>query len=107
MREDSHSSDLHYRKTSIRDGSPNYDDRARTKEDQGRKRSSDKEDQVDVRSRSTKDQRYDSEKRSSSIKVDQVTDRGRSSSRNADLELTPIRGRHQGSPSSVTRDHYR
>lgn len=106
-REESHVSELHSRKLS-RDGSPNYDDRARGKDDQGRKRTSDKEDHGDARSRSTKDQRYDSEKRSSSSsRVDLVTDRGRSSSRNADRELTPSRMRHQYSPSSVTRDHHR
>lgn len=110
-RDEIHIADLHSRKSSVRDISPNYDDRARFKDDQGRKRSSDKDDQMDVKSRSTKDQRYDGEKRlTSSGRVDLTSERGRSASRNADLELTPSRSRHQGSPSSssyVTREHYR
>nr|XP_027080262.1 titin homolog isoform X1 [Coffea arabica] len=110
-RDEIHVADLHSRKSSMRDSSPNYEDRARFKDDQGRKRSSDKDDQIDVKSRSTKDQRYDGDKRlTSGARVDLTSERGRSASRNADLELTPSRNRHQGSPSSsshVTREHYR
>ncbi|KAL3498993.1 hypothetical protein ACH5RR_041725 [Cinchona calisaya] len=108
-RDEIHTADLYSRKSSVRDNSPNYDDRARFRDDQGRKRNSDKDDQIDIKSRSAKDQRYDAEKRSTS-RVDLVSDRGRSGSRNTDLELTPNRSRHQGSPSSsshVAREYYR
>ncbi|KAL3499221.1 hypothetical protein ACH5RR_038314 [Cinchona calisaya] len=108
-RDEIHIADLHSRKSSMRDSSPDYDNRARFKDDQDRKRNSDKDNQIDIKSRSTKDEPYDGEKRLiSGARVDLISDRGRSAARNADLELTPNRSRHQGSPSSsshVTREH--
>ncbi|KAM7531407.1 hypothetical protein LguiB_034817 [Lonicera macranthoides] len=112
LRDEGNVADIHYKKSSIRDGSPIYDDRvSRYKDDNGRRRASDKEELNDIRSRSTKEQHSDAEKRSmSSAKVELVTDRGRSISRNADAEITLNHSHRRSSPSSsshAARDHYR
>ncbi|KZV31511.1 zinc finger CCCH domain-containing protein 13 [Dorcoceras hygrometricum] len=81
------------------------------RDDQGRRRTTEKQDNSDVRSRSTKDQRFDSEKRSAcEARVDSVPDRGRSTSKNADMELNSSHSRRRRSPSSSSlapRDNYR
>ncbi|KAL3331496.1 hypothetical protein AABB24_035030 [Solanum stoloniferum] len=109
-RDEGHASDLHLRKSGIHEGNPSYD-RARYKDEPGRRRVLDKEDLGDIRSRSSKDQRSEAEKRSiSSARVESVTDRGRSTSRTADAELTPQKSRWKTSPSAgphTTRDNYR
>ncbi|KAK2999080.1 hypothetical protein RJ639_022811 [Escallonia herrerae] len=112
LRDEGNAADLQYRKSSYRDGSPNYDDRVtKYKDDKGRRRGNDKEDHTDIRSRNTKEQRPDAEKRpTSNVKPDLVTDRGRSNSRNADIEITLNHNRRRSSPSSAShapRDHYR
>ncbi|XP_042035334.1 uncharacterized protein LOC121781696 [Salvia splendens] len=70
-----------------------------------------KEDYSDIKSRVTKDQRSDAERKStSSARMDLATDRVRSASRNADLELTSSHGRRWSSPPSnshTPRDHHR
>ncbi|XP_059276339.1 uncharacterized protein LOC132030645 isoform X1 [Lycium ferocissimum] len=109
-RDEGHASDLHLRKSSMHDGNPGYD-RARYKDETGRRRTHDKEDLGDIRSRSTKEQRSEAEKRSiSSSRVESVSDRGRSTSRNVDVEHTPKKSRWKTSPSAgphTTRDSYR
>ncbi|CAK9163073.1 unnamed protein product [Ilex paraguariensis] len=109
-RDESNITDVYHRRSSTRDGSPSYKDRVtRRKDDQGRRRANDKEDHDDMRS--TKEQRSDAEKRSlSTAKVDLVSDRGRSSSRNGDVEITLNYSRRRSSPSSssqAARDNYR
>ncbi|XP_010325359.1 uncharacterized protein [Solanum lycopersicum] len=109
-RDEGHASDLHLRRSGMHEGNPGYD-RARYKDEPGRRRALDKEDLGDIRSRSSKDQRSDAEKRSiSSVRVESVSDRGRSTSRNADAELTPQKSRWKSSPNAgphSTRDNYR
>ncbi|KAA8520952.1 hypothetical protein F0562_011625 [Nyssa sinensis] len=113
LRDESNAGELHYRKSTNRDGSPIYEDqRNSNKDDKGKRRASDKEDKEDrgdMRYRSTKEQRSDTEKKSSA-KVESVTDRGRSYSRNTDVDITPNRSRRRSSPSSSShagKDHYR
>ncbi|KAH6760934.1 hypothetical protein C2S51_017883 [Perilla frutescens var. frutescens] len=111
-RDDSGAADHYARKSSAYDDSPTHDDRAaRYRDDQGRRRTNEKEDYSDVKSRGTKDQRSDTEKKStSSARMDLATDRVRSASRNADLELTSSHSRRRGSPTSnshTSRDHHR
>ncbi|KAK4435478.1 hypothetical protein Salat_0711200 [Sesamum alatum] len=108
-RDDAYAADRHARKSSAYDDSPTHDDRtARYRDDQDRRRTNEKEDYGDIRSRGTKDQRSDAEKKSA--RVDLATDRGRSSSRNAEIELTSSHSRRRSSPSSSShapRDNYR
>ncbi|KAI3468605.1 hypothetical protein Pfo_025268 [Paulownia fortunei] len=111
-RDDGHAADHHARKSSAYDDSPTHDDRtARYRDDQGRRRTNEKEDYGDIKSRGTKDQRSDAEKKSaSSARMDPATDRVRSTSRNADIELTSSHCRRRSSPTSSShapRDHYR
>ncbi|XP_016492186.2 uncharacterized protein LOC107811702 isoform X2 [Nicotiana tabacum] len=108
-RDEGHASDLHLRKSGLHDGNPGYDDRTRYKDELGRRRTHDKEDLGDIRSRGSKEQRSETEKRSISSRVESVTDRGRSTSRNADVELTPKKSRWRTSPGAGphTRDNYR
>ncbi|CAL5430027.1 unnamed protein product [Camellia sinensis] len=111
-RDESNAAELHYRKSNNHDGSPIYDDRGtRYKDDKGRRRTSDKEDHGDIRSRSTKEQHSDAGKKSiSSARVESVSDRGRSNARNADVDITPNHSRRRNSPSSsshAAKDHYR
>nr|GMD05532.1 titin homolog isoform X1 [Ipomoea batatas] len=111
LKDESHAADIHSRKGGIRENSPNYDDRAsRYKDDQGRRRADDKEDRSDIRFQSSKDQ-YDAEKRSGTVpRVDSIADRGKSSSRNTDLERTSNHNRRRSSPSTgpyTTKDHFR
>ncbi|KAK6158387.1 hypothetical protein DH2020_005701 [Rehmannia glutinosa] len=111
-RDDGYAVDHHVRKSSAYDDSPTRDDRtARYRDDQGRRRTNEKEDYGDIKSRGTKDQRSDAEKKSaSSARVDPVTDRVRSTSRNADVELTSSQCRRRSSPTSSShapRDNYR
>ncbi|KAL3844476.1 hypothetical protein ACJIZ3_001879 [Penstemon smallii] len=111
-RDDAYASDHHSRKLSAYDDSPTRDDRtARSRDDQGRRRTNEKEDYSDFRSRSTKNQRSDAERKSSTnARIDSVTDRGRSISRNADIEHTSSQSRRRSSPtlsSRSSRDHYR
>ncbi|KAJ8527021.1 hypothetical protein K7X08_029498 [Anisodus acutangulus] len=105
-----HASDLHLRKSSMHEGNLSYD-RARYKDETGRRRTHDKEDLGDIRSRSTKEQRPEAEKRSiSSARVESASDRGKYTSRNVDVELTPKKSRWKTSPSAgphTTRDNYR
>ncbi|KAK4365494.1 hypothetical protein RND71_016852 [Anisodus tanguticus] len=109
-RDEGHASDLHLRKSSMHEGNLRYD-RARYKDETGRRRTHDKEDLGDIRSRSTKEQRSEAEKRSiSSARVESASDRGRSTSRNVDVELTPQKSRWKTSPSAgphTKRDNYR
>ncbi|CAN4127228.1 unnamed protein product [Withania somnifera] len=109
-RDEDHVSGLHLRKSGLHEGNPGYD-RARYKDEPGRRRMLDKEDLGDIRSRSSKELRSETEKRSiSSARVESVTDRGRSTSRNADVELAPKKSRWKTSPSAgphTTRDNYR
>ncbi|KAL0331087.1 UNVERIFIED_CONTAM: hypothetical protein Sangu_1654200 [Sesamum angustifolium] len=108
-RDDAYSADRHARKSSAYDDSPTHDDRtARYRDDQDRRRTNEKEDYGDVRSRGTKDQRSDAEKKSA--RVDLPSDRVRSSSRNAEIEHTSSHNRRRSSPSSSShapRDNYR
>ncbi|GER41519.1 hypothetical protein STAS_18236 [Striga asiatica] len=99
-RDDGYAADHHVRKSSAYDESPTRDDRAgRYRDDQGRRRTNEKEDYGDVKSRSSKDQRYDSEKKSaSSGRMDPGSDRVRSS-RNVDVELTSGHNRRRASPT--------
>ncbi|KAL7189081.1 hypothetical protein ACSBR1_038863 [Camellia fascicularis] len=102
----------HHRKSNNRDGSPIFDDRSTiNQDDKGRRRTSDKEDDGDMRSLSTKEQHSAAEKKyMSSARVESVSDKGRSNSRNADVEITPIHSRRRSSPSSnshAAKDHYR
>ncbi|KAL6533594.1 hypothetical protein OROHE_013427 [Orobanche hederae] len=110
-REDGYAAD-HVRKSSAYDDNLTCDDRtARYRDDQGRRRTYDKEDYGDTKSRGLKDQRSDVEKKSaSSARMDPVTDRVRSTSRNVDIELASSHGRRRGSPTSssyVSRHNYR
>ncbi|XP_075485693.1 uncharacterized protein LOC142525318 [Primulina tabacum] len=98
--------------SSTHDDCPIHDDRTvRYRDGQGRRRTTEKQDNGDVRSRSTKDQIFDSEKKSGSeARVDSVPDRGRSTSRNTDTELNLSHSRRRSSPSSSSlapRDNYR
>ncbi|KAL8536354.1 hypothetical protein ACS0TY_011834 [Phlomoides rotata] len=111
-RDDGYSADHYARKSSAYDDSPTRDDRAsRYRDDQGRRRINEKEDCGDIKPRGTKDQRSDAEKKSvSSARIDSATDRGRSTSRNTDVELTSSHGRRRSSPTSnshAPRDHHR
>ncbi|KAL1552747.1 titin [Salvia divinorum] len=112
-RDDSSAVDHYARKSNAYDDSPIHDDRAaRYRDDQGRRRTNEKEDYSDIKSRGTKDQRSDAERKStSSAKMDSATDRVRSAApRNADLDLTSSHGRRQSSPPSnshTPRDHQR
>ncbi|KAL3844475.1 hypothetical protein ACJIZ3_001878 [Penstemon smallii] len=111
-RDDAYASDHHSRKLSAYDDSPTRDDRtARSRDDQVRRRTNEKEDYGDLRSRSTKNHRSDSERKSAtSARLDSVTDRGRSISRNADVEHASSQNRRRSSPtlsSRSARDHYR
>ncbi|KAL1532200.1 filaggrin-like isoform X2 [Salvia divinorum] len=111
-RDDSSAGDHYVRKSSAYDDSPTHDDRAaRYRDDQGRRRTNEKEDYSDIKFRGTKDQRSDAERKStSSARMDLATDRVRSASRNADLELTSSHGRRRSSPPSnshTPRDHHR
>ncbi|XP_011101051.1 filaggrin-like [Sesamum indicum] len=108
-RDDAYSADRHARKSGAYDDSPTHDDRtARYRDDQDRRRTNEKEDYGDIRSRGTKDQRSDAEKKSA--RVDLPTDRVWSSSRNAEIEHTSSHSRRRSSPSSSShapRDNYR
>ncbi|XP_058095939.1 uncharacterized protein LOC131241222 isoform X2 [Magnolia sinica] len=88
-------------------GSPYDDDRIRSKEKRERKRSSDDmDDYTDLMSRSPKEHSTNVEKkRLSSGKLDTLTDRGRSDSRNhqSDVHSMPCNSRLKSSPSSSTR----
>ncbi|KAL2516706.1 hypothetical protein Adt_12953 [Abeliophyllum distichum] len=111
-RDDGYAEDRRSRKSIAFDDSPKLGGQtARYKDDQGRRKSKDKGDYDDIRSRSTKDQGLEMEKKSSSsVRMDLVTDRGRSISRNADVELTSNHSRRHSSPSLSshgTRDPYR
>ncbi|CAI9771798.1 unnamed protein product [Fraxinus pennsylvanica] len=103
-RDDGYGEDRRSRKLIAYDDSPKVGD-------QGRRKTKDRGDYDDIRSRSAKNQGLESEKKSaSSARMDLVTDRGRSISRNADVELTSNHSRRYSSPSSnshVTRDPYR
>ncbi|XAR55139.1 hypothetical protein NMG60_11030549 [Bertholletia excelsa] len=112
LRDETGGADLHFRKTSNRDGSPIHDDRStRYKEDKGRRRANDKEDHGDMRSRSTKEQHADAEKKyTGSSRVDSASDRGRSNSRNVDVDIILSHSRQRSSPSSsshIAKEHYR
>ncbi|KAL8154642.1 uncharacterized protein LOC141659810 isoform X2 [Apium graveolens] len=111
LRDESNTSDHHYRKSSNHDISPPYEDRgSRYKDDRGNRKATDKEDHNDIRPQSTKEQQFDTEKRSGSNKVDLVTERGRSNFRNVDTDVALNHSRRRSSPSSSThaaRDHYR
>ncbi|KAL0331088.1 UNVERIFIED_CONTAM: hypothetical protein Sangu_1654300 [Sesamum angustifolium] len=108
-RDDAYATDRHARKSSAYDDSPTHDDRtARYRDDQDRRRTNEKEDYGDIRSRGTKDQRSDSDKKTA--RVDPATDRVRSSSRNSEIEHTSSHSRRRSSPSSSShapRDNYR
>ncbi|GFQ06313.1 hypothetical protein PHJA_002775300 [Phtheirospermum japonicum] len=111
-RDDGYAADHHVRKSSAYDDSPTRDDRtARYRDDQVRRRTNEKEDYGDIKSRGSKDQRTDFDKKSgSSARVDPVTDRVRSTSRNVDMELTSSHSRRRSSPTSSShapRDNYR
>ncbi|XP_024994644.1 uncharacterized protein LOC112527996 isoform X3 [Cynara cardunculus var. scolymus] len=110
LRDDSIPADLYHRKTNNRDGSPIYDDRVtRYKDDKDRRRGNDKDEPSDYRSRSLKEQRSESEKRSSA-KVDSGSERGRPASRYGDMEITASHSRRRSSPSGSSypaRDHHR
>ncbi|PIN01746.1 hypothetical protein CDL12_25741 [Handroanthus impetiginosus] len=111
-RDDGYGVDHHGRKSSAYDDSPTHDDRtARYRDDQGRRRTNEKEEYGDVKSRGTKDHRSDADKKSaSSSRMDPSTDRVRSTSRTADVELPSSQSRRRSSPTSgshAPRDHYR
>ncbi|XP_071705317.1 uncharacterized protein [Rutidosis leptorrhynchoides] len=94
------------RNTSNRDRSPIYDDRVtryKDEKDKDRRRGNDKDESSEYRSR--KDQRPESDKRSSS-KVDPVSERGRPGSRYTDPEVSRRRS-SPGASSYPARDHYR
>ncbi|XP_073130221.1 uncharacterized protein [Henckelia pumila] len=107
-----YAADHHSKHSSTHYDSPMHDDgTVRYRDEQGRRRTTGKQDNHDVRSRSTTDQRFNSEKRSGSeAQMDSVPDRGRSTSRNADIEVSLSHGRRCRSPSSSTfasKDNYR
>ncbi|KAK9053031.1 hypothetical protein SSX86_029661 [Deinandra increscens subsp. villosa] len=111
LRDDNVGTDLYHRKTGHQDTSPVYDDRvARYKDDKDRRRGNEKDEHSDYKSRSSmKEQRSEIEK-SSSAKDDLGSERGRLSSRNADVEVTTSHSRRRSSPSGSsysTRDHHR
>ncbi|KAJ9549718.1 hypothetical protein OSB04_022261 [Centaurea solstitialis] len=110
LRDDGSAADLYHRKTNNRDGSPVYDDRgSRYKDDKDRRRGNDKDEPSDYRSRSLKEQRSESEKRSSA-KVDSGSERGRLGSRYGDTDMTGGHSRRRSSPggsSYPARDHHR
>ncbi|KAL3635702.1 hypothetical protein CASFOL_020249 [Castilleja foliolosa] len=111
-RDDGYVADYHVRKSSAYDDSPTRDDRtASYRDDQGRRRTNDKEDYGDFKSRGSKDQRTDFDKKSgSSARMEPVTDRVRSTSRNVDMELNSSHSRRRSSPTSSShapRDNYR
>ncbi|MFS7942015.1 hypothetical protein Hanom_Chr06g00483161 [Helianthus anomalus] len=95
------------RKTNNRDGSPVYDDR-RYKDDKDSRRGNEKDEASDYRSRSSvKEQRSESEKRSSA-KADSASEWGRHGSRYADVDIAAGHSRRRSSPSGSsysTRDH--
>ncbi|VFQ59764.1 unnamed protein product [Cuscuta campestris] len=111
-KDETHATDNHSRKVDVHENSsPNYDDRAsRYRDDQGRRRADDKEDRNDSRFQSSKEQ-YDLEKRAGTVpRLETATDRGKSSSRNSDLERSSNHSRRRSSPGSgpfTARDHYR
>lgn len=116
LRDENHAAEIRRRKSRTQsnnhDGSPIYDDRStRYKDDKGKRRSDDKEDHSDTRPRSTKEQRTDVEKKSTSgAKIDSGTDRGRSHSRHGDVDSTFGHNRRRSSPSSsshVAKEQYR
>ncbi|CAA3023549.1 Hypothetical predicted protein [Olea europaea subsp. europaea] len=111
-RDDGYAEDRRSRKLIAYDDSPKLGDQtARYKDGQGRRKTKDGKDYDDIRSRSAKDQGLESDKKSaSSARMDLVTDKGRSISRNADVGLPSNHSRRYRSPSSsshVTRDPYR
>ncbi|KAL2524949.1 hypothetical protein Adt_10003 [Abeliophyllum distichum] len=111
-RDDGHAGDRHSRKSSMYDDSVSQDDRiVRYRDDQGRRRNDDVEDYGNIRTRSTQDQRSNVEKKSaSSVRMDLLADRGRSTSRNADVEISTSHSRRRSSPSlssHATREHHR
>ncbi|XP_057478360.1 uncharacterized protein LOC130765819 isoform X1 [Actinidia eriantha] len=110
LRDESNAAD-HYRKSTNRDGSPIYDDWITTyKDDKGRRRTSDKDDHGDIKSRSTNEQHSDAAKISmSSTRVESVSDRGRSNA-HTDVVAAPNQSRRRSSPgfsSHAANDHYR
>ncbi|KAG8375562.1 hypothetical protein BUALT_Bualt10G0113500 [Buddleja alternifolia] len=111
FRDDGYAGDHQSRKSSAYDGSPTRDDRtARYRDDQGRRRTNEKEDYGDIRSRGTRDQKTDTEKKSASSARIDLVERVRSTSRNADIELSYSHSRRRSSPTSSSlapRDHYR
>lgn len=116
LRDDSDAAESRNKKSrtegSNRDGSPTYDDRSvRYKDDKGKRRYDDIDDQSDLRSRSYKEQRSDLDKKSmSSGKLEPVTDRERPRSRHADIDSTLSNSRRRSSPNSsshAAKDQYR
>ncbi|XP_022854068.1 uncharacterized protein LOC111375471 isoform X2 [Olea europaea var. sylvestris] len=109
-RDDGYAGDCHSRKLSTYgDGVSQDDGVVRCRDDQGRRRSDDVEDYGNIKS--TQDQRSDAEKKSvGSLRMDALADSGRSTSRNADLQISSSHSRRHSSPSSsfhATREHNR
>ncbi|XP_073306956.1 uncharacterized protein [Primulina huaijiensis] len=107
--DDVYAADYHSRKSSAYDYSPTHDERtARNRDDQGIKRPNEKGDFNDIKSQTTNGQRFEAQKGGS--KIDSTPNRGRSASRNADVEINSSHSRRRSSPSSSSlapRDRYR
>ncbi|CAI9775786.1 unnamed protein product [Fraxinus pennsylvanica] len=108
-RDDGYGENRRSRKLKAYDYSPKLGDQtARYKDDQGRRKTKDKADYDDNRSQITKVKDLESEKKSASgVRMGVVTERERSISKNADVELTSNHIRRHSSPSSSshgTRD---
>ncbi|XP_019151490.1 PREDICTED: uncharacterized protein LOC109148140 isoform X2 [Ipomoea nil] len=111
LRDESYSTDFISRKSGLGESSPSYDIRISKYKDEQERRRNNNKDYGDIKSQSCKDQRYDAEKISASgSRLDSISNRGKSSSRVTDLELSSNDSKKR-SPSSTghyaTRDHYR
>ncbi|XP_022870962.1 ankyrin repeat domain-containing protein 11-like isoform X1 [Olea europaea var. sylvestris] len=110
-RDDGYAGDRHSGKSIMYDDGVSLDDRIiRNRDDQGTRRSDAVEDFGNIGPRCTQDQRSDAEKKSaSSARMDGLT-RGRSTSRNADVEISSSHSRRRSSPRSsshASREHHR
>ncbi|CAI9772651.1 unnamed protein product [Fraxinus pennsylvanica] len=109
-KDDGYAGDCHSRKSSMYDEGVSQDDGiVRCGDDQGWRRSDDVEDYGN--NRSAQDQRSDAEKKSAgSVRMDGLTDIGRSTSRNVDVQISSSHSRRRSSPSPsfhATREHNR
>ncbi|XP_073026476.1 LOW QUALITY PROTEIN: uncharacterized protein [Primulina eburnea] len=109
--DDGYVADYHSRKSSAYNHSPSHDERtARNRDDQGVRRPNEKGDYNGIRSQSTNDQRFNAEKGGSGARIHSTPNRGRSTSKNADVEINSSHSRRHSSPRSSSlapRDRHR